>query len=103
MKELIKKEIEKSIEVKTYVLNNNAIIGQLELLVNKCLESLNSGGKIIFCGNGCTSCVNHLIGLILSLISYVLIKNSYVPIVNPQTSHLAPQNQPSASKKLNVV
>ena len=52
MKELIKKEIEKSIEVKTYVLNNNAIIGQLELLVNKCIESLNSGGKIIFCGNG---------------------------------------------------
>lgn len=52
MKELIKKEIEKSIEVKTDVLKNNAIIGQLELLVNKCLESLNSGGKIIFCGNG---------------------------------------------------
>jgi D-sedoheptulose 7-phosphate isomerase len=52
MKELIQKEIEKSIEVKTYVLNNNAIIGQLELLVNKCIESLNSGGKIIFCGNG---------------------------------------------------
>jgi D-sedoheptulose 7-phosphate isomerase len=52
MKELIIKEIEKSIEVKTSVLNNNTIIEQLSSLVNNCIQSLNSGGKIIFCGNG---------------------------------------------------
>jgi len=52
MKELIINEIEKSIEVKTSVLNDNKIIEQLGSLVNNCIQSLNSGGKIIFCGNG---------------------------------------------------
>ena len=52
MKELIIKEIEKSIEVKTNVLNNITIIEQLNSLVNNCIQSLKSGGKIIFCGNG---------------------------------------------------
>jgi D-sedoheptulose 7-phosphate isomerase len=52
MKELIINEIEKSIEVKTNVLNDNKIIEQLSSLVNNCIQSLNSGGKIIFCGNG---------------------------------------------------
>jgi D-sedoheptulose 7-phosphate isomerase len=52
MKELIINEIEKSIEVKTAVLNDNTIIEKLSSLVNDCIQSLNSGGKIIFCGNG---------------------------------------------------
>lgn len=52
MKELIIKEIEKSIEVKTSVLNNNTIIEQLNSFLNNCIQSLNSGAKIIFCGNG---------------------------------------------------
>ena len=52
MKELIIKEIEKSIEVKTSVLNNNTIVEQLDSLVKNCIQSLRSGGKIIFCGNG---------------------------------------------------
>jgi D-sedoheptulose 7-phosphate isomerase len=52
MKELIINEIEKSIEVKTAVLNDNIIIEKLSSLVNDCIQSLNSGGKIIFCGNG---------------------------------------------------
>jgi D-sedoheptulose 7-phosphate isomerase len=52
MKELIIKEIEKSIEVKTSVLNNNTIVEQLDSLVKNCIQSLKSGGKIIFCGNG---------------------------------------------------
>jgi len=52
VKELIIKEIEKSIEVKTSVLKNNTIIDQLNSLVNNCIQSLESGGKIIFCGNG---------------------------------------------------
>ena len=31
---------------------NNTIIEQLNSLVNNCIQSLKSGGKIIFCGNG---------------------------------------------------
>jgi D-sedoheptulose 7-phosphate isomerase len=52
MKELIKGEIQKSIEVKQEVLNNPIIISQIEKLVDDCLNSLKSGGKVIFCGNG---------------------------------------------------
>ena len=52
MKELIKIEIQNSIDVKMDLLNNTKIISQLETLVNDCLNSLNKGGKIIFCGNG---------------------------------------------------
>ena len=52
MKELIRKEIQNSIDVKKEVLNNTNIIFQLETLVNDCLSSLQNGGKIIFCGNG---------------------------------------------------
>ena len=52
MKELIRKEIQNSIDIKIELLNNSEIISQIELLVKKCLESLKKGGKIIFCGNG---------------------------------------------------
>lgn len=52
MKELIRAEINKSIEVKQEVLKNSKIISQIEKLVDDCLTSLKSGGKVIFCGNG---------------------------------------------------
>ena len=52
MKELIKTEIQNSIAIKNKVLKDAKIISQLENLVNDCLGSLRSGGKIIFCGNG---------------------------------------------------
>lgn len=52
MKELIRSEINKSIEVKQEVLKNSEIISQIEKLVDDCLSSLKSGGKVIFCGNG---------------------------------------------------
>ena len=52
MKELIRKEIQNSIDVKAELINNKEIISQIEFLVNKSLESLKKGGKIIFCGNG---------------------------------------------------
>jgi D-sedoheptulose 7-phosphate isomerase len=52
MKELIKKEIQKSIDVKVDVLNNAILIGQIESLVEHSIEALKKGGKIIFCGNG---------------------------------------------------
>ena len=52
MIELIEVEIRKSIDVKHQVLKNKEILFQLESLVKDCLKSLNSGGKVIFCGNG---------------------------------------------------
>ena len=52
MKNLIREEIRKSIYVKTEVLNSDLILSQLNSLVNDCLISLKSGGKVIFCGNG---------------------------------------------------
>jgi D-sedoheptulose 7-phosphate isomerase len=52
MKELIRAEINKSIEVKQKVLSNSKIISQIEKLVDDCLISFKSGGKVIFCGNG---------------------------------------------------
>ena len=52
MKELILNEINKSIQVKRLVLASDEIISKVEKLVNDCLESIKSGGKIIFCGNG---------------------------------------------------
>ena len=52
MKRLIINEIQNSINVKNEILNNNEIITQIENLVNHCIISLKSGGKIIFCGNG---------------------------------------------------
>ena len=52
MKELIREEIQNSIDVKIKLLNNTKIISQIETLVNDCLNSLQKGGKIIFCGNG---------------------------------------------------
>lgn len=52
MKKLILKEIQNSIDLKQKILNNNHIVTQIEFLVNKCVKSLQTGGKIIFCGNG---------------------------------------------------
>ncbi len=52
MKNLIQEEIKKSIDVKNAVLNSEVIINQVQLLIKDCIESLNKGGKIIFCGNG---------------------------------------------------
>ncbi|MDA8630452.1 D-sedoheptulose 7-phosphate isomerase [Flavobacteriaceae bacterium] len=48
----IKREIEESIKVKYDVLNDKNLLYQIEYLTNEVLESLNNGGKIIFCGNG---------------------------------------------------
>ena len=52
MKNEISKEIQKSIDIKLKVLNDSEIISTVELMVEKSIESLNNGGKIIFCGNG---------------------------------------------------
>ena len=52
MLEEINKQIKESIETKNKVLNDKRIISKIKLMVEKSIDSLNSGGKIIFCGNG---------------------------------------------------
>lgn len=46
----IKKIIEESISVKQKVITD--CLGDIQAIVNLCIKALNSGGKIIFCGNG---------------------------------------------------
>lgn len=48
----IRKQMEASISVKQAVLNDNTLLLQLQKLAQTCLQSLKSGGKIIFAGNG---------------------------------------------------
>ncbi len=48
----IRAQIEASIAVKQAVLNDGKLINQIETLAADCVKSLQSGGKIIFAGNG---------------------------------------------------
>ena len=52
MKDLIIDEIKKSIKVKQDTLSDSSIISKLEILAKDCLNSIQNGGKVIFCGNG---------------------------------------------------
>jgi len=52
MIDIIKSEINDSIRIKQAVVNDFIILDQLQKLANKAIESLQNGGKIIFCGNG---------------------------------------------------
>lgn len=48
----IKRAIEDSIKVKTLIFKDENFISKIDKAVDLCLESLNSGGKIWFAGNG---------------------------------------------------
>ena len=48
----VKAEIQASIDVKTTLLNNDALMHKVFDLAEKCTAALQAGGKIIFCGNG---------------------------------------------------
>jgi D-sedoheptulose 7-phosphate isomerase len=50
--ETILSEIADSIAVKELVLKNKLIHSQLDDLINRCLSTLKTGGKVIFAGNG---------------------------------------------------
>ena len=50
--ELLKSEIEASIKIKRKLLEETKLLDQVLEVSRACLESLHSGGKIIFCGNG---------------------------------------------------
>ncbi len=52
MAETIRQQIETSIAVKQAMLRDEGIVRQIESLANLCLQSLRTGGKIIFAGNG---------------------------------------------------
>ena len=51
-KVLLKDEIMDSIKVKTLLCESESILEKISEIANACLNSLNKGGKIIFCGNG---------------------------------------------------
>ena len=48
----VKESISASIKVKTKLLNDDRLMSQIVDLASRCAESLEIGGKIIFCGNG---------------------------------------------------
>lgn len=52
MIEEITNQIKESIDTKNKVLDSPIILEMIESMVEKSIESLNNGGKIIFCGNG---------------------------------------------------
>jgi len=50
--EIVKAAVRASIEVKTQLLDDERLMGQIAQLAGRCVAALNVGGKIIFCGNG---------------------------------------------------
>jgi D-sedoheptulose 7-phosphate isomerase len=50
--ELIKARIEESIDVKKKILSDDGMISIIGMIANTMIQSINHGGKILFCGNG---------------------------------------------------
>jgi len=50
--DIVKAEIQASIDVKTTLLSDDALMQQVLGLAERCAAALRAGGKIIFCGNG---------------------------------------------------
>ena len=48
----VKSQIQESIDVKTTLLGEDALMQQVFELAEKCTVALRAGGKVIFCGNG---------------------------------------------------
>ena len=49
---VVKESINASIKVKTQLLDDERLMSQIVDLASRCIKSLETGGKIIFCGNG---------------------------------------------------
>ena len=65
--DLIKNRLQESLEVKTILLNDHATLKVIELVANEIVKSLESGGKVIFAGNGGSfSDAFHLVGEFVS-------------------------------------
>lgn len=52
MIDFIKSKIQHSIDLKTALLSDNAILNSIDLLVKDIIASYKSGGKVLWCGNG---------------------------------------------------
>lgn len=52
MLELIQNRIQESITVKEKLLQDPILLSTVERIALQCIDTLNNGGKIIFCGNG---------------------------------------------------
>jgi D-sedoheptulose 7-phosphate isomerase len=50
--DIVKAEIQLSIDVKTILLSDDALMQKVFNLAERCTEALRAGGKVIFCGNG---------------------------------------------------
>ena len=50
--DIVKAEIQASIDVKTTLLSDDALMYKVFNLAERCTEALRAGGKVIFCGNG---------------------------------------------------
>tara|TARA_B100000886_G_scaffold318066_1_gene257778 strand:- start:770 stop:1351 length:582 start_codon:yes stop_codon:yes gene_type:complete len=50
--DIVKAEIQASIDVKIALLSDSALMQQVLCLAERCTAALRAGGKIIFCGNG---------------------------------------------------
>ena len=50
--EIVKSQIQASIDVKSTLLGEDALMQQVFELAEKCTAALRAGGKVIFCGNG---------------------------------------------------
>lgn len=48
----IRAHIERSIEAKTKILNDDALMGQLQQSIELCVEAIRQGKKVLFAGNG---------------------------------------------------
>lgn len=52
LKELISLRLEQSIEIKEAILGNNELMAIVEKVAYEIINSLKSGCKVLFCGNG---------------------------------------------------
>lgn len=50
--DIVKAEIQASIDVKTILLSDDVLMKKVFNLAERCSEALRAGGKVIFCGNG---------------------------------------------------
>ena len=52
MQEAFRSIIQRSIDAKTALLEDEALLAVLEQVVGDCLQTFRKGGKVLFCGNG---------------------------------------------------
>jgi D-sedoheptulose 7-phosphate isomerase len=67
----IKSEIEKTRETHQKILDNSALLAEIEKITAACVKSLNNGGKILFAGNGGSAADSqHLAAELVSRLCY---------------------------------